>query len=160
MFVPGAGTLIARMFENHANGVANSLVYDIAIPVRCALDLPPEIERQTEVRLDFIRIGLVDWRDLPGRTWTFSVNPEIGFVDGSVYFNGAHHYANLMRVSFGPLNDETLKTAVTIAFHVYRDSGLPDLPETLIVDWDVDLTVAPVELDQVIAAARAALGSR
>ena len=130
------------MFENQSNGVANSLVYDIAIPVSCVLDLPPDagpdsgnaFPRETEVRLDFIRIGLVDWRDLPGRAFVFPVNPAEGYVDGSVYFGHQHHYADLTRLHFGRLNGSTMTALATITFNFYKMSELPGLPETLTVD--------------------------
>jgi hypothetical protein len=159
MFVPARGTLTARMFENASNGVANSLVYDIAIPVHCVLDLPPDPDAsdpsQTTVRLDFIRIGLVDWRNLPGRAFIFPVNPEAGYVDGSVYFDGAHHYADLTRLQFGTLTGTTLAAAVTITFQFYQNSARPNLPKTVPVDWDLALEVDPADLDRVLAEARA-----
>jgi hypothetical protein len=164
VFVPSRGTLTARMFENLNNGIANSLVYNIAIPVQCVLapssDPDGVDQRRTAVSLDFIRIGFVDWRDLPGRVFTFPVNPAAGYVDGSVYFDGAHQYADLTRLSFGALTGATMPTVATITFHFYKNSAWPTLPETASVDWDINLAVDATALDQVMAEAGTVLGAR
>jgi hypothetical protein len=160
--LPNRGTLTARMFENQANGISNGLIYDIAIPVCLVLDLPPDLaasfQHDTTVRLDFIRIGLIDWRELAGRKFTFPVNPEHGYVDGSIYFDSAHQYADLTRLHFGVLVGSTMMAAVTITFNFYPNSALPGLPETITVDWNIAMDVDTVELDRVLAEARAVLG--
>jgi hypothetical protein len=161
--VPTGGALTARIFENTANGVAKSLVYDIAIPVRFVLGLPADQDndahRRTDVRLEFIRVGLASWRDLPGRRFDFPVNPAAGYVDGSVYFDGAHQYADLTRLRFGTLVGSKLATDLSITFNMYPNSALPDLPANFTVDWHLPLDVDAVELDRVIAEARRVLQS-
>lgn len=161
IFIPARGSLTARMFENLNNGIANCLVYDITIPVHCVLGPPAELDTSyatpTDVRLELIRIGLVDWRDLPSRLFTFPVNPVAGYVDGSVYFDGVHHYADLTRLRFGELTGATLTAAVTITFNFYKNSALPDLPESVTVDWNIELDIEVSALDRVIAEARAVL---
>jgi hypothetical protein len=161
MFEPGRGTLTARLFENASNGIANSLVFDIVVPVRCVLDMPSNADASivgpTEVRLDFIRIGLVDWRELPGRSFVFPVNPLAGYVDGSVYFDGTHQYADLTCLQFGILYGSELSATVTITFNFYSISMLPNMPETVTVNWTIQLVVDQAELDRVLAEARAVL---
>jgi hypothetical protein len=88
----------------------------------------------------------------------FPVNPEPGYVDGSVYFDGAHQYADLTRLHFGTLAGSVLTAAVTITFNFDNNPALPDLPETLTVNWDLELDVDASELDQVLADARAVFG--
>jgi hypothetical protein len=161
VFEPGRGALTARLFANAGSGVASSLVFDIAVPVRCMLDMPSDADASiagpTEVRLDFIRIGIVDWRELPGRTFVFPINPEAGYVDGSVYFDGTHQYADLTRLQFGTLSGSVLSATVTITFNFYPNSMLPNMPETVTVNWAIELAIDPAKLDRVLAEARAAL---
>jgi hypothetical protein len=109
------------------------------------------------VRLDFIRIGLVDWRELPGRAFVFPVNPQAGYVDGSVYFDGTHQYADLTYLQFGTLYGSELSATVTITFNFYSNSMLPNMTETVTVNWTIQLVVDPAELDRVLAEARAVL---
>lgn len=162
MFVPDAGSLTARIVENPGRADACRLVYDIAIPVSCVIDLPPELDdasqRRTVVLLDFIRVGLVDWRDLPGRSFEFPINPVEGYVDGSVYFNATHQYADLTHLTFGKLTGTSMQATVRIVFQFYPDTAMPDLPETMTIVWDVDLSVDCNALDQVLVQARAAAG--
>jgi hypothetical protein len=159
VFVPNRGKLGARLSEN--TGVIDStrLVYDITIPVTCTLEMPLESDgvgvTKTEVRLDLIRIGLVDWRDLPSRAFTFPVNPVEGYVDGSIYFDSAHQYVDLTRLQFGRLIGNTLAAEVTITFNFYKNSALPNLPETVTVEWAIELDVNGKELDAVLASAKA-----
>jgi hypothetical protein len=159
VFVPNRGKLGARLFENIGVIDGTNLVYDITIPVTFTLEMPLEIDGVgvtiTEVRLDFIRIGLVDWRDLPGRAFTFPVNPVEGYVDGSIYFDSTHQYADLTRLQFGRLTENTLSAEVTITFNFYENSALPNLPETVTVEWAIELDVNSEELDGVLASAKA-----
>jgi hypothetical protein len=159
VFVPDRGTLGARLFENTSVIDSSRLVYDITIPVTCTLEMPLESDgvgvTTTEVRLDLIRIGLVDWRDLQGRAFTFPVNPVEGYVDGSIYFDSTHQYADLTRLQFGRLTENTLAAEATITFNFYKNSALPNLPETVTVEWAIELDVNSEELDGVLAKAKA-----
>jgi hypothetical protein len=159
VFVPNRGKLGARLSEN--TGVIDStrIVYDITIPVTCTLEMPLEIDgvdlTTTELRLDLIRIGLVDFRDLPGQVFTFPINPVEGYVDGSIYFDSTHQYADLTRLQFGRFTGNTLAAEVTITFNFYKNSALPNLPETVTVEWAIELDVNSEELDGVLASAKA-----
>jgi hypothetical protein len=159
VFVPNRGKLGARLSENTGVIDSTKLVYDITIPVTCTLQMPLEGDgvgvTTTEVRLDLIRIGLVDWLDLPGQVFTFPINPVEGYVDGSIYFDSAHQYADLTRLQFGRFTGNTLAAEVTITFNFYKNSALPDLPETVTVEWAIELDVNGKELDGVLASAKA-----
>jgi hypothetical protein len=159
VFVPNRGTLGARLSENTGVIGSTRLVYNITIRVTCTLEMPLEIDgfgiTTTEVRPDLIQIGLVDWRDLPGRAFTFPVNPAAGYVDGSIYFDSAHQYADLTRLQFGRLTGNILAAEVTITFNFYKNTALPNLPETVTVEWVIELGVNGKELDGVLASAKA-----
>ena len=40
---------------------------------------------------------------LAGRTFTFPVNPEDGYIDGSIYIDHVHHPVDITAIRFGPL---------------------------------------------------------
>src|SRR4051812_14021080 len=103
-FTPGEGTLTARVFVNPHARVPPTLFYDIAFPVR--VELPTPIGRPlfstdepvTDVQLEFIDLGRVDWRALPGREFRFPSGQDEEYPDGGVHLGGTHHPALLTRV--------------------------------------------------------------
>ncbi|WP_063006284.1 hypothetical protein [Nocardia salmonicida] len=71
----------------------------------------------TAVRLDLIELPGPTLKDLDQRTFTFPVNPEDGFIDGSIYVGGGHCPVDVTRIEFGPVNDDR----VTATLHAYFD---------------------------------------
>ncbi|WOT04387.1 hypothetical protein [Shewanella youngdeokensis] len=55
---------------------------------------------ETCIRLDSINIP-ADISALAGKTFTFPVNPEDGYIDGSVYFFAAHNPVDVTKITFG-----------------------------------------------------------
>ena len=103
-FTPGRATLTARVFANPHARVPPTLFYDIAFPVRVSLPVPvgrplfATDEPVTEVQLEFINLGPVEWRALPGREFGFPSGPDHEYPDGGVYLGGTHHSAFLTRL--------------------------------------------------------------
>lgn len=153
----GQGSLSASFHENPIVGLAPGLGYEIRIPVRCQLSLPldPAYPLTTVVSLDLIRIGLLDWRDLPGRTFTFPTNPAFGYVDGSIYFASQHSPADLTELRFGPVLGDTVTVFVSIDFLFFTESDLPDLPSTCTANWSVELQIDHIAIDRAFFEANA-----
>ncbi|WP_394252704.1 hypothetical protein [Vibrio profundi] len=42
-----------------------------------------------------------EFNELTGRTFTFPINPDDGYIDGSVYFFGAHTPVDIIEIKFG-----------------------------------------------------------
>jgi hypothetical protein len=74
---------------------------------------------QTEVRLDFIELPTDKLSALSERTFTFPVNPEDGYIDGSVYLLGTHNPVDVTRIDFGKADSDQ----VPARFHAYFDFG-------------------------------------
>ena len=76
-FTPGTMTLTARVFTNPHARVPPTLFYNIVFPVRVSLAVPvgrplfASDEPLTEVPLEFLDLGPVEWRTLPGREFRF-----------------------------------------------------------------------------------------
>jgi hypothetical protein len=56
---------------------------------------------ETEIRLDFIELPAEDLAALSERTFAFPVNPEEGYIDGSVYLLATHAPVEVVRIDFG-----------------------------------------------------------
>ena len=147
---PAPGTLTALLFENDVVGIPLSVFFNIEIPVE-----PFRYRRKlqkTSVRLEFIEFPVDDWRELAGTEFTFPVNPEPGYIDGSLYLDSAHNPADITLVRFGRLGKKTLPIALegVIDFTQERVPGL----EVISLDWSTKVTFDAKELDQVFAEGR------
>lgn len=164
-FAPGSGTLTARVFANPKARVPPTLFYDIVFPVRVALPDPaadpalfPTDEPVTEVQLEFVDLGRVDWRALPGREFRFPAGPKDEYPDGGVYLGGVHHSAFLTRLRFGELRAGALVATLDIDFDLSLLDPMPEgLEPEFSVRWDVQLAVDAAGLDDVMAEARRVL---
>lgn len=164
-FTPGSGTLTARVFANPHARVPPTLFYDIVFPVRVSLRVPigrplfSTDEPVTDVQLEFIDFGRINWRALPGREFLFPTGADDEYPDGGVYLGGTHHSAFLTRIRFGELRGESLMVALDIDFDLSLLRPLPEgLEQEFTVHWEVPLTVDPGALDAVMTEAQQVLG--
>lgn len=136
-FSPRAGRMVARVLENPHLGLEPTPFFDVEIPLE-----PFELDGQRQeasVRLDFIRLPVSDWRDLEGREYRFPVNPEEGYIDGSVLLRGVHHPADATRIRFGRIEGRTISAELEIAFELQL--GAPAEPRRGQVCWTIPLAV-------------------
>lgn len=160
-FAPGAATLTARVFANPHARVPPTLFYDIVFPVLVSLPFPvgrplfTSDEPVTEVQLEFIDLGPVEWRALPGREFRFPSGPDDEYPDGGIYLGGTHHSAFLTRIRFGELGGGSLAATLDIDFDLSLLRPLPEgLEREFSVRWELQLAVDPAGLDAVMAEAR------
>lgn len=78
----------------------------------------------TEVRLDSVNLNNIDFEALSCKNFTFPVNPEDGYINGSVYIESRHNHIDVLSISFGSrLNDliessaDTDYIAVTVIYN-------------------------------------------
>ncbi|MBA4068163.1 MAG: hypothetical protein C0501_31580 [Isosphaera sp.] len=164
-FTPGAATLTARVFANPHARIPPTLFYDIAFPVRVSLPVPigrplfSSDEPVTDVQLEFIDLGPVEWRALPGREFRFPSGPDEEYPDGGVYLGGTHHSVFLTRLQFAELRGESLAATLDIDFDLSLLRPLPEgLEREFSVRWQLPLAVDPAAMDAVMAEARQGLG--
>ena len=62
-----------------------------------------EITFETLLRLDEVELPSDCFEILAGRTFTFPVNPEDGYIDGSIYIDHAHCPVDITTIRFGSL---------------------------------------------------------
>ncbi len=52
--------------------------------------------------------------ELAHRAFTFPVNPEEGYIDGSIYLRHVHTPADVTRIAFGSYDGGTLEATLTM----------------------------------------------
>lgn len=149
--IPSQGSLSARIFENENIGLAPTLFFDIEIPLQPFQFNGEQVS--TSASLQFIRIPVDgDWRKIAGQTYDFPVNPEDGYIDGSVYLDHAHNPADATQLAFGELKAGQISCRVRITF-LFTYEG-PEELGTPTVEWDVRLALDEERLDRVMAEAQ------
>jgi len=83
----------------------------------------------TSLRLDDIELPSLDLADLAGKAFAFPINPEDGYIDGSIYIAGVHHPVDVTALSF-PRDGNGGLTVVVEGTYVFEYEGLADLPDT------------------------------
>ena len=147
LFKPRRGSLDAHLFDNPHIGLPLTLFYRIEIPLE-PFDFQDE-PQETSVRMDFIKFAVSSWRQLPGREFRFPVNPEEGYIDGSIYLGHAHNPADTTRIAFGDLNGNVLTATFDITFDFTFEGGASKLG-VFSVSWPVELECSPSALDALV----------
>jgi hypothetical protein len=89
----------------------------------------------TSIRLDGIDLPSNMLRDLAGKSFEFPINPNEGYIDGSIYLEYTHHPVDVTSLHFSKSRDGGLKLIVK-GVYVFDFEGLDDLgkiPFTLAV---------------------------
>ncbi|MGT2492546.1 hypothetical protein ACU4GD_23510 [Cupriavidus basilensis] len=64
---------------------------------------------RTAIRLDGVSTcHRKAWKDWHGRRLLFPLNPEPGYIDGSIYVDGRHHAVDVSELRFGELDPHGL----------------------------------------------------
>ena len=147
---PATGTLTAKLFENARIGLGLSVFFYIEIPVE-PFDYGDSTHR-TSLRLDFIELPVRSWRELKGREFSFPTNPDPGFIDGSLYLDGAHNPADVTLIRFGEPNTDVVPIAIKGSLDFTIEG--PEELGVVALDWTTELTFESQKLDWVFAEAR------
>ncbi len=62
-------------------------------------DQPHRVD--TALRLDQVRLPDSDFAHLAGQSLVFPLNPHAGYIDGSIYLDGAHHPVDVSKITCG-----------------------------------------------------------
>ena len=58
----------------------------------------------TSFELEAIDFGTQSIAELANNTFSFPVNPEEGYIDGSIYLTNVHNPVDVTEIAFGPHN--------------------------------------------------------
>lgn len=169
--IPGRGRLAARV--SHPSlpfpGNVSGLFYSIEIPVGFDLNAVPDDPEffpdkdarglpKSELGLDHISLGLTSWRGLSGQEFVFPVNPAPGYIDGSIYLQATHNWADVTRLRFGDLHPSAIALSLDVAFDFSMLNAAPaTLARAMPVTWDVIIDVDVAELDRQMTLAESVL---
>jgi hypothetical protein len=145
--VPSEGTLTARIFQHEHSGAVPYLFFDIDVPLQTFTFDDEQV--QTSLRLDFIEIPFQEnWREISDQTYDFPVNPEAGYIDGSVYLGHAHNPADVTSLSFGKIESGRIVCKLKIHFD-FTFERLDELGKP-VLEWTVPLKIDEQSLDKVV----------
>ncbi len=87
---------------------------------------------ETSLRLDFIKLSkpIENYID---ETVAFPVNPNEGYIDGSIYLKGAHNPVDVTAIKFIKLQDGILKVEMNMDF-IFEFEGIGFKNENLITE--------------------------
>ena len=116
---PVTGTLNALIFENTFIDLPKTLFFQIEIPLE-PIDLTKigsENESEnynTSFRLDGIKLDIKNLQELENKTFTFSINPEEGYIDGSIYLFDVHNIVDVTSITFGKFKNQVLPLKIIL----------------------------------------------
>lgn len=112
---------IERLVPRSAEITRRADKYRIAITTQ-----PFELDGETEEReiiLEDVTLPSNTVADLPGQTLRFPINPNDGFIDGSIYLRHAHNPVDVTSISFGERHGELIDTEFEMQF-VFEFEGI------------------------------------
>ncbi|WP_420993980.1 hypothetical protein ACKI2N_001270 [Cupriavidus sp. 30B13] len=111
---------------------------------------------RTALRLDGLSLPGHGLAQLARRRLRFPLNPEPGYVDGSLYLGGRHHAVDVGELRFGELDPHGLALEIEGRIHFDDGAGFDDTPLSLAVRIAAPLSES--ELDAAIDRAAAEAG--
>lgn len=84
---------------------------------------------ETKIRLEDVRLPTIDITKLAGKSFLFPTNPKPGYIDGSVYIEGAHHPVDVRSIRFGRTVRDAIEAELDVRF-VFEFEGLGDYRNT------------------------------
>lgn len=110
----------------------------------CSLEIPlapfrlDDLAVDTSIRLDMIDLPSGDFAELAGQTFEFPVNPEDGYIDGSVYIDHAHHPVDVTEISFTEVVGGNLRARCKARF-LFSFEGLREYGDA---ECELEITIA------------------
>lgn len=104
------GKINGLLFKNEHVGLPMTLLLSISIDLD-ELEFQKETE-ETCIQLDFIKIYFRSFSDLQDKEFEFPVNPEEGYIDGSVYLDSQHIPVDVTKISFCSFDGDYIKAKI------------------------------------------------
>ncbi|MFF5259047.1 hypothetical protein ACFY4C_08875 [Actinomadura viridis] len=97
---------------------------------------------ETEISLDSISLPATDPAALSGRAFTFPVNPEDGYIDGSVYLVATHCPVDVTRIEFGEWEGGRLRATLHACFAFDMAGAINIRDREAVLDTELRFEVA------------------
>lgn len=114
---------------------------------------------RTAIRLDGMDLPTYSLEQLAGKRLVFPLNPEPGYIDGSLYLDGRHHAVDIRELRFGEIDPQGLPVMIEGCIHF--DDGARFDDTALSLAARIARPLSDAEIDALIdrAAADAGAGS-
>ncbi|WP_059414797.1 GatB/YqeY domain-containing protein [Cupriavidus basilensis] len=112
---------------------------------------------RTALRLDGVSLPSLSLARLAGRRLRFPLNPEPGYIDGSLYLDGRHHAVDVGALRFGELDPQGLDVEIEGRIHFDDGAGFDDT--ALHLAARIAAPLSECELDAAIDRAAAEAGA-
>jgi hypothetical protein len=67
---------------------------------------------ETSISLDFIPLNIQTINELENKTFEFPINPESGYIDGSIYLFNVHNPFDVKKIEFGKILNSIIETTI------------------------------------------------
>lgn len=128
-FKPQQGYLEQRIDDSSSASDSLCLTHRISFSFQ-----PFKLENEmvkTMLELGSISLPVKTWKEISGRTFDFPVNPEDGYIDGSVNLFDAHNPADATKLKFGSFRGRMIPVSITLcidfSFEGNKDYGVVPL---------------------------------
>jgi hypothetical protein len=142
------GSIGGFLFENPSIKLPRTLFHSIEVPLAPfdVVGIDGKKRRaKTALCLELIRLPeqpFGGYRALAGKTFEFPLNPESGYVDASIYLNGAHNRMDVGAIVFGAFKRGLLEA--TLVFTIDFESEQTGYANTDVLEVEVLLRPQPV----------------
>jgi hypothetical protein len=122
--VPQVAVIRSSFVDCELLGPPDGLSHEIEIRLK-SFQLPlieesEDVETvETSIRLDYITLiegRFPGFKALQGREFTFPINPEPGYIEGSVYMYGMHNDVDVTRIIFGKVSGNHISATIVADF--------------------------------------------
>jgi len=124
LIVPKYGKINGLIFENDYVKIPMTLFYTIEVEL-ADFKIDDEVINTSFV-LDFIDFKVKDLQEIEHQTFNFSVYPQTGYIDASVYILWTHHPVSVSKITFGKLDDGFISASIDYNIE-YLHSNVQDL---------------------------------
>lgn len=141
---PLKATINALIFENTFINLPKTLFFQIEIPLEPITmaklgDENRGENHETSFRLESIKLAIRNIQELENKTFTFPINPEEGFIDGSIYLFDVHNLVDTTQITFGKFKNQ--KVFIKIKLRIDFEMEGTDYATTKYLDFEIELSL-------------------
>ncbi|MGC4104387.1 hypothetical protein [Ferruginibacter sp.] len=125
---PHSGRLDTIIFQNSYLEIPETLFYTIQIDLKEIFLADQAIE--TSIILNFIRLNINRLKELENKVFEFPVNPDEGYIDGSILLFDVHNPFDVKKIEFSDSDHGSIDA--TLHFDIdfeYEDTGYEKLSD-------------------------------
>ena len=112
--IPENAIITSFFFKNSFLDIPKTLYYKIEIGLKPFIIEGETVE--TSIVLGFIDLKISELKEIENKTFHFPINPEKGYIDGSIYLFDVHNPFDVKQITFGKFKDNLIET--TFLFNI------------------------------------------